>query len=240
VGETPTAPGARASVAVTLEGETIELLPERGAYWPARRTLLVADLHLGKEHAFGAAGIGVPSTVLAETLDRLARCVVMTGAERVLILGDLLHARSGTTPEVVGRVAEWRSSINAALLLVPGNHDRGVEAVCEAWGIALGPERLEEPPFRFTHVPPERGDASLYTIAGHLHPAVRLGGGADSLRLPCFRVGRRCTVLPAFSRFTGRTAADFRPGDRLYALTETHVLPVDHPLPRRSPPRGGR
>lgn len=220
------------AVRIEIGGEQVELLPERAAWWAAARTLIVADLHLGKEQAFASLGIGVPGTVLDETLDRLARCVEMNGAERVLVVGDLLHARLGTTPEIVERVAAWRRGIGTAIEVVPGNHDRELVRVAEVWGLGLHEVELREGPFRFVHEP-DGGGEGCFSWAGHLHPGVVLSAGRDALRLPCFRVGERQAVLPAFSQFTGRVSSQTQPGDMLYAVTPDRVFPVPAPSPAR-------
>ena len=56
-----TADGAIASGALAL-------LPERGVWSPAARTLFVADLHLGKASAFRAAGAPAPFGTSEESL----------------------------------------------------------------------------------------------------------------------------------------------------------------------------
>jgi DNA ligase-associated metallophosphoesterase len=219
----------RAIATIEVAGERVDLLPERAAWWPGARTLLVADLHLGKEHA--AVGMGVPGTVLEETLTRLAGCIAETGADRVIIVGDLLHAALGTTPEVVDRVAAWRRGIGADLVLVAGNHDRGIKAVAAEWAITLSGTVLIDGPMRFIH-DPDDGVADVYTWAGHLHPAVRVSAGRDSLRLPCFRVGERVGVLPAFSMFTGGSTSLFRGGDQSWAIAEGRVFRAPSRMPR--------
>ena len=40
-----------------LAGERLELRADRSLFWPARRTLVVADLHFGKADAFRAASV---------------------------------------------------------------------------------------------------------------------------------------------------------------------------------------
>src|SRR5688572_8544209 len=79
-------------------GEPVTLLSERAVWWPGARTLIVSDLHLGKEHAFAVLGVAIPDGVLEESLGRLGRCAEQWGAERIIVVGDLLHARLGTTP----------------------------------------------------------------------------------------------------------------------------------------------
>ena len=86
------------------------------------------------------------------------------------------------------------------------------------------PEHLDEGPFRFAHHPaPAPG---RYVWAGHVHPTVRLGRGADRLRLPCFHLGREVGVLPAFSAFTGGQDVTRRAGERIYAVADRHVVRV--------------
>lgn len=213
----------RETAVIRVGGEPVELLPERAVWWPSGRTLVVADLHLGKEHAFAAAGIGLPPNILDETLDRLARCIGLTGAERVVIAGDLLHAKVGTTERVIERVGAWRRTVAAAMLLVTGNHDRAADEVAGAWGIEQRGPDLRLGPFRFVHEP-DGGVPDAFTWAGHLHPAVRLAAGRDSVRLPCFCVGERVGVLPAFTRFSGRTTPALALADQAWAIADDRVI----------------
>ena len=60
--------------------------------------------------------------------------------------------------------------------------------------------------------------------AGHLHPAVRLAGRADAVRLPCYWFGRSRGVLPAFGEFTGALTVRPKPGDRVFAIVGDRVL----------------
>ena len=65
-----------------------------------------------------------------------------------------------------------------------------------------------------------------YVIAGHLHPAYRISGRVDSLRLPCFWVRERYAVLPAFGEFTGGWAVRAEPGDRVFVTDDEQVHAV--------------
>lgn len=214
----------REVAAIHVGGEPVELLPERAVWWPGARTLVVADLHLGKEHAFAAVGIGLPGAVLDETLERLSWCVDETGAERVVIAGDLLHAKAGLTGQLMDRVAIWRHSLGAReVLLVPGNHDRAIGDVAAVWGIRVHTEELRDGPFRFVHEP-DGGVGDAFTWAGHLHPAVRLHGGRDSVKLACFRIGERSAVLPAFTLFSGKTTRAGKLAEQAWAIAGDRVL----------------
>src|SRR5438874_327785 len=76
-------------------GETLRLLPERAVYWPRLRTLIAADLHWGKEETFRASAIPIPAGPIQADLARLSTVLTRAGATRLLILGDLWHARAG-------------------------------------------------------------------------------------------------------------------------------------------------
>ena len=63
------------SLEVLLAGEPMRLLADRALYWPARRRLLLADLHLGKADTFRAAGIALPRGGTALDLARIGALV---------------------------------------------------------------------------------------------------------------------------------------------------------------------
>jgi len=209
-----------------LQGERLTLLPERAVWWEARGMLLVADPHWGKAATFRASGIPVPSGTTMEGLARLDSALARTGASRVVFLGDYLHAREGRAPGTLDALAAWRARrFGLELLLVRGNHDRHAGDPPPELGVECADPPRVEPPFVLAHHP----DPSPlgYTLAGHLHPAVRLAGpGRQRERLPCFWFRRGVAVLPAFGDFTG--AADVRPepGDRVFVIAGDRVLEI--------------
>jgi uncharacterized protein len=208
----------------------VELRPERALHWPEAGVLAVADLHWGKPESFHQHGIPLPTGVLEDDLSRLSAALHATGARRVLLVGDLIHSRRGLTADVVERVAAWREAHEVELVLVRGNHDRHLEALPASWRMRLVESHLDEGPFRFAHHPaPAPG---RYVCAGHLHPMVRLDSGADRLRLPCFHLGPRVGVLPAFSAFTGGLDMRTGAGERLYVIAGDTV--VEWPASRAS------
>lgn len=210
---------------VRVGGILLELLPERALHWPEAGLLAVADLHWGKTESFQQHGIPLPGGVLEDDLARLSSALTSTGARRLLLLGDLIHSRQGLTPALIERLAAWREShAGVELVLVRGNHDRHVKTLPPAWRLEVLESHADDGPFRFAHHPePAPG---RYVWAGHLHPMVRLSGGADRLRLPCFHVGRDVGVLPAFSAFTGGLDVSRRPGERVFAIAEPAIVEV--------------
>lgn len=215
---------------VHVAGEDVDLLASRAAYWRGRSTLLVSDLHLGKVETFGAHGVGLPEALAAQPLESLAGAVRATGAERVLVLGDLLHAGLGITPALVERVRAWIAISGVRVAVVPGNHDRAIERVREAWRLEVLGRVHTEGVFSFAHDPADcRADGSAGGVGawwcGHVHPVVGVRSAADSLRLACFwmRASGEC-VLPAFNVFTGGARIAPLAGDRVYAIADGRVV----------------
>ncbi|MGD9689257.1 MAG: ligase-associated DNA damage response endonuclease PdeM [Phycisphaerales bacterium] len=204
---------------LTLHGQRLCLLPQRAIFWPIQRTLLVADLHLGKAATFAAAGVPVPAGSMSADLARLSGVIASTRAGRVIVLGDLLHARHAHQPSVGDALSQWRERhADTEIVLIRGNHDRsaGDPPAALRLNVVDGPWLCE--PFVLVHEPIEEHERG-YVLAGHVHPGVSLrsawGGRA---RAACFVIGRRRGVLPAFGGFTGMGRVPVREGDRIIAV----------------------
>ena len=227
---------------LTLGGETLRLMPERAVFRPERNTLYVADTHWGKTATFRAGGIAVPAGTTAADFARLTAALRRTAATRLVVLGDLLHARRGRKEQATNAaVAAWRAEVSDVRIeLVRGNHDRAAGDPDPAWEIAVVPDPTPDPPFVLKHYPdPHPGGPVL---AGHEHPAVKLHGpGGETLKLPCFRVGGdrdagEVLTLPAFSTFADGGIVRPKPGERICVVAEDEVIDM---TPRLRRPRFG-
>jgi DNA ligase-associated metallophosphoesterase len=216
-------------LSVTVRGEDLRLLAERALFVPRTGTLLVADAHWGKAAAFRASAVPVPGEMTAADLSRLAGALARTGARRLVVLGDLLHAREGRDPDTFAAVAGWRAAHRGLeVVLVRGNHDRRAGDPPADWGFACSAEPLPEPPFVLRHHPEESPDG--YVLAGHVHPGVKLlGRGRQRVRAACFHFGPRVGLLPAFGSFTGLALVEPRRGDRVFVVADGEVLDVSPP-----------
>ena len=215
---------SRGDAEIELAGESLKLLPERAIYWPRRATLLIADTHWGKAAALRANAVPVPRGTTAEDLARLSAALDRTQASRLVLLGDVIHAREGRAPATLAAVGRWRER-HAALdiLLVRGNHDQRAGDPPEELGIRCVDAPFGEQPFVYRHFPHESPDG--YALAGHIHPAIKLyGGGGQRATLPCFVFGRRVGILPAFGGFTGMGRIHPGPDDRVYAIADGEVI----------------
>lgn len=216
------------AVHVLPDGRALSLLPERAAWLAEAGLLLVADAHFGKGASFRRLGVPVPRGTTHANLARLDALVGrLTGVRELVFLGDFLHAASGRAPATLQALRAWRQRhARLAVTLVRGNHDDHagdppaeleMQVVDEPWlhaGLAL------------CHDPATARPPHCYALAGHLHPAARLGRGFDALRLPCFHARADAVlVLPAFGEFTGGALVRPAAGDRLYLVAGHQVLP---------------
>jgi DNA ligase-associated metallophosphoesterase len=215
------------SLTTALDGERVTLLAERALYWPRERTVFVADVHLGKAAAFRAGGVPLPRGSTAADLARLTRVLERTGASRIVVLGDFIHAKAGRVPALAEAFARWRIQHAAIdVMLVRGNHDARAGDPPAAWNVGCVDEPFALPPFLACHRITQ--PATGYALCGHVHPGVRVhGSGEQSARLPCFVLGARRAILPAFGRFTGLADVLPAPRERIVVIAgrELFALP---------------
>jgi DNA ligase-associated metallophosphoesterase len=203
------------SVAIEVGGEQLILLPQKAAFWPRERMLVIADIHFGKAAAFRSWGIPVPRGTTSENLHALDDLILLTGAEHVLFLGDFLHARAAHAAGTQAAMLAWRQRrCELILTLVRGNHDKHAGDPAEQLGIDLVDEPYTVGPLSFCHHPDIA--APGYVLAGHVHPVYVLATRFDALRLPCFVAGPRRMILPSFGSFTGGHALRPEPDERIW------------------------
>jgi DNA ligase-associated metallophosphoesterase len=215
-------PGA---VTIELGGEALVLLPQKAAFWPRERMLVIADIHFGKAAAFRSWGIPVPKGTTSENLQALDELVTMTGARHVLFLGDFLHARAAHAAATQAAMLAWRERRrDLVLTLVRGNHDKHAGDPAAQLGIDLVDEPYTVGPLSFCHHPDI--DAPGYVLAGHVHPVYVLATRSDALRLPCFIAGPGRMILPSFGAFTGGHALRPEPDERVWVSSGEAVHSV--------------
>ena len=209
-----------------VAGGRLALLPQRAAFLPDERCLLVADAHIGKAASFRALGVPVPRGTTTQTLQRLSEAVALCAPRRIVFLGDLLHSAQARAPATLQALAQWRDAhAGLELLLVRGNHDARAGDPPAALGVQVVDEPLRLGGLALCHHPQQI--AGAYVLAGHVHPCVVLGGRArERLRLPCFLFGPHGGLLPAFGAFTGMHALRPQPGERLFVVGDDAVRPL--------------
>ena len=211
-------------VTFRLAGEKVTALAERALFWAAEKTLLVADVHFGKDATFRRAGRWVPPGTTADDLARLSGLVRRHHVERLVILGDAFHSEHAAEEATLAQLQSWRTDLAVNVLMVNGNHDRRAGEIARRLNFTVVEEGHEWMPFSLHHHHPG-GSARGYVLCGHIHPVVSVRSGPrQSLRVPCFWVGPRQCVLPAFGGFTGGGTVKPARGDRVILIAGGKVL----------------
>lgn len=196
-------PLANGELTIEVAGRTLICLAQRMLFWPAERTLFVADVHLGKAASFRAAGVQLPSGHSRHDLDRISALLTTHQAMRLVILGDLVHTQTSYTEALDGNFRAFRTlHSNVEMILVRGNHDRHAGDAPSEWALNIVPEPYALGPFACCHEPGKAAGTGI-ELAGHLHPALRVQTAREGVTLPCFWRHATGIVLPAFGSLTG-------------------------------------
>ena len=207
-----------------LLGQNFILSSDRALFWVEQNLLIVADTHFGKAQTFREKGIAVPRGTTADGLNRLSALIKQFRAERLLILGDLIHDRIAHSVQFSRTIDRWRRRHSGVeFILITGNHDLGAGNPPDEFKIDQVTDELLIHPFLFTHQP--KIDSLYYGIAGHLHPAVTITGkGRLKETLPCFCFSPRMALMPAFGGFTGNQVIRPTIDDRVYVIAGNEVI----------------
>jgi len=184
-----------------LAGERFMLCPSGVAIWPAKRTLIVADLHFEKGSAGAVRGSLLPPYDTRETLNRLASAIRRHSPQRIIVLGDALH-----DDRAIARMASAdmmmlkRLFAPLRILWIAGNHDPAPQPELPGECVA----EWREGTLLFRHIgctaPLARNEAEF---SGHYHPKATLPTRIGGITRPCFLATNQRLVLPAFGAFTG-------------------------------------
>ena len=166
------------------------LTPERAAVHLPTATAVIADLHLGYQQARRRGGDAIPAVGLDDTIAALSALYERNEVRSLIIAGDLHEdGRRGLFPS---ELLTWLRDAGLDLAgVVPGNHDRGLRGekamAIHRDGMTLGGWRIVHGDGKAPRQP---------CVQGHLHPVFRWG---EAVSAPCFLIGERRIILPAFS-----------------------------------------
>lgn len=124
-------------------------------------------------------------------------------------------------------LTDWRTRHQACkITLIRGNHDDSAGDPPCSLAIDVVDEPFEFASIACCHDPEtteSRTDACA--MSGHIHPvAVIYGKARERLRLPCFVVGTRQMILPAYGAFTGGHLYKPATGETLYLIAGQSVI----------------
>ena len=190
-------------VRFSFSGRELAALPQGALFWPARRALLVADLHLEKASWFAASGQMLPPYDSMATLADLAALAAETGAREVWCLGDSFHDRDGCD-RLPRSARATLTALTAATrwTWIVGNHDPGFSDPCG--GRIVEEADVDGLVLRHQAVPAE----TRPELSGHFHPKLRISRRGRPVSRRCFVASADKLILPAFGALTGGLDAD--------------------------------
>jgi hypothetical protein len=188
---------------IRLNGALLTADPAGALLWPARRTLVVADLHLEKGSAFAARGQFLPPYDTRATLGRLEALIAKHRPKRVICLGDSFHdGGAGERLAAADRARLRRLTAACDWVWIEGNHDP--EPPDDLGGRIVA--ELIDAPLAFRHRAQNQNAGSRGVageVSGHWHPKAAVHLPPKRISAPCFVSDGRRLVLPAFGAYTG-------------------------------------
>ncbi|WP_173934640.1 ligase-associated DNA damage response endonuclease PdeM [Chelativorans sp. Marseille-P2723] len=190
-------PSIGGGTGITIAGERGLCDPLGALFFPARRLLVVSDLHLEKGSSLACRGSFLPPYDTAVTLKRLRRVILRHQPQVVVSLGDSFHDAGGSDR----LPARYRDELTALMTgrdwyWVAGNHDPAPPQGLP--GRSVGELAFGNLVFR--HEPTHGAEGE---IAGHLHPGARIVRRGRSVRRACFAYDGIRLIMPAFGSLTG-------------------------------------
>jgi hypothetical protein len=185
-------------VRFSFSGHELVALPQGALFWPARRALLVADLHLEKASWFAWRGQMLPPYDSLATLSDLGALAAMLEVEEIWCLGDSFH-----DPKGCDRLPERARAMLLALTAttrwtwIVGNHDPGFADQCG--GALVDEAEVDGLVLRHEAEPADPRPE----LSGHFHPKYRVHHRGRLVSRRCFVATESKLILPAFGSLTG-------------------------------------
>jgi uncharacterized protein len=184
--------------AFEFAGHTLHALPQGALFWPARRALIVADLHFEKASWFAKFGQMLPPYDSIATLADLTALVVATNPRELWCLGDSFHDSAGARrlPE---RAQTMLRDLTGKLdwVWITGNHDHALDD--DFGGRIMGEANVDGLILRHEADPADPRPE----LSGHFHPKLRVAIRGRNVARRCFVASTSKLILPAFGSLTG-------------------------------------
>lgn len=204
----------------TIKNTSLELHHTGAVHVLNHQALVIADLHIGKAGHFRKNGIPIPRLTNKNNFWKLVEAIEWSKPRKLIFLGDIGHSHKNEEwAEFVDFLDQYPS---LKRILIRGNHDI-LHEVDYAQSHFEVVNELVIGDILWTHEPQENQE--YYTIAGHVHPAVRLTGEAkQSLRLPAFIFSDHAALLPAFGEFTGTALIRPKKNDTVWGIVKNKLV----------------
>lgn len=182
-------------------------------YIKSLSAVVCSDLHLGYEGVHASRGVFIPKMNLNKIKDTLREAIQKSGAENIIVNGDIKNEFSEVHLEEFTEFREFIAFLRGemkvrGICLIKGNHDNFIDRFKQPLNFEIYRQEALLGRYLFFHgeEEPASKDGEVL-VMGHLHPAVAIYnkiGVKEKLR--CFLYGktsdgRRIIILPAMNYF---------------------------------------
>lgn len=214
-------------VRFSFSGHELVALPQAALFWPARKALLVADLHFEKASWYARFGQMLPPYDSEATLADLEALVTATDARELWCLGDSFHDSAGSerlSPAARGKLEALTTRLDWTW--ITGNHDMELGSICG--GVVVLDAEVDGLVLRHEADPADPRPE----LSGHFHPKLRIRVRGKGVSRRCFVATDRKLVLPAFGALTGGLDAGHAEIIRAVGPGAEALIPVNEKLLR--------
>lgn len=214
-------------VRFSFAGHELAALAEGAVFWPARRALLVADLHLEKASWFAIGGQLLPPYDSLATVSALTALADRLAPREIWCLGDSFHDSEGCERLPEAASAGLRALTAATRWTwITGNHDAAMVDRCG--GAVVREAMVDGLVLRHEAEPADPRPE----LSGHFHPKLRVRLRGRHISRRCFIASATKLVLPAFGALTGGLDADHPEILRAVGRRAHALVPVEDRLLR--------
>jgi len=217
---------------LTSDVELLDGLPI--AFIKSLNSIVASDFHLGYEAALAKSGVFAPKVNLKKILESLGKAITKSGADRIIIVGDIKHDFSDIESEEFNELYDLMNFLKQEKIspvLIKGNHDNFVERYREPFKLAVHGEEASIGDYLFFHgeeIPKLPKKQPRMLIMGQEHPAISITSSVGKReKLRCFLYGEYeklpILVLPAMGYFSTGTDVNHEPKDQLLSPVFRHA-----------------
>lgn len=214
---------------ITFHKEILFLDVTGVLYWPRKKTIIVADLHLEKSSFFASQGKFLPPYDSLETLTIFKKKLDQVNIKKVILLGDVFHDNDGYDRLDKKTKNIFNAIINKyEIIFVIGNHDKSI-SIPQIKTL----KNYNHEGISFSHYPFYSSGKNKVEIFGHFHPKITIKVRGKNISKKCFVIDERKILLPAFGKFTGGMDVNekvfqifFKSNCYYYIASETKIYKV--------------
>jgi putative SbcD/Mre11-related phosphoesterase len=218
---------------LTPDVELLDGLPL--LYIKSLSALVCSDLHLGYEGVHASKGTFIPKLNFKKIKEAMEKSVKKTGAENVIVVGDIKNEFSDVHIEEFNEFREFigflRDEMHVKdISLIKGNHDNFIDRFKQTMKFDIYAQEAVLGDYLFFHgeeLPKSKEGKTL--IMGHLHPAIAVYNKVGvKEKIKCFLYGkmadgRKIIILPAMNYFAEGVDVNQERLDRLAPVFESMV-----------------